>query len=182
MNDVKVQSLISGTVHLLDISLDVPQGMVTTIPAEKAARSKDLWRLIAQKQLVRLNPGPGAPQPPQPPPMTEAERLREENQLLAEQNRLLKLSFEQQGGKLDSILAHLESGRHIVQVAVPATVGATTAKSRSDLVEIETPSYIPNEIKPQGVESHVEVQAATSEGSGVAGAGEALRKLRQRSK
>jgi hypothetical protein len=152
--------------------------MITTIPAEKAARSKDLWRLLAQKQLVRLNAGPGAQPPPAPPPMTEADRLREELALLHDQNRLLKLSFEQQGGKLDSILAHLESGRHLAPtlVAVPT---APTAKASNGLVEIETPSYIPAEIKPQGVESHVEVKSEVSEGSGVTGAGEALRKIRQ---
>ena len=93
-----------GTVHLLDISMDVPQGVTVTIPAAKATRSKDLWRLIAQKQLMRLNPGPGAPEPPPAPPMTEADKLREDNAMLHEQNRLLKLTFEQPGGKLDAIL------------------------------------------------------------------------------
>lgn len=168
-----------GTVHLLDISMDVPQGVTVTIPAAKATRSKDLWRLIAQKQLMRLNPGPGAPEPPPAPPMTEADKLREDNAMLHEQNRLLKLTFEQQGGKLDAILGLLASGA-IQAASAQAAVGtAVVSKVSSDLVEIETPQYIPAEIKPKGVESHVEMTAAVSEGSGVEGAGAALRKLRQ---
>jgi hypothetical protein len=172
-----------GTVHLLDISMDVPQGVTVTIPSHKATRSKDLWRLIAQKQLMRLNQGPGAPEPPPAPPMTEADKLREDNAMLHEQNRLLKLTFEQQGGKLDAILGLLASGA-IQAASAQAAVGtaastATVTPVSNGLVEIETPQYIPAEIKPKGVESHVEMQAAVSEGSGVEGAGAALRKLRQ---
>lgn len=175
MNDVRVVSLIGSTVHLLDISFDVPQGQTVTVPADKAARSKDLWRLIAQKQLFRLNPGPGAPEPPPPPPMSDADRLREENRLLLDQNRLLRQAIDNQGGKLDAILARLESQSVVV---APQQAGVPV-KATSDLVEIETPTYIPTEIKLKDVTGRVEVKAEMTEGSGVEGAGAALRKLRR---
>lgn len=185
MNDVRVVSLSMTSVLIADIAMDVPSGVTLTIPAEKAAKSKDLWRLLGQKQLFRLNPGPFQDFPaPTPPSNAEAERLREENRLLAEenrlqaeQNRLLRTMIESQGGKLDKLLGFLEQGGRIATTAS----GSPQAEARptSDVVDEGVPTYIPSQIKPEGVESHVEVQSETSEGSGVSGAQEALRKLRK---
>jgi len=174
--DVHVYGLSMTTIHIADIGMDVVGGTTVVIPAAKASRSKDLWRLIAQKQLFRLGSGPipdgRAPLQPTAPPADA--RVLEENRHLAEQNRLLRQAIEAQGGKLDAILGMLASG------GVPALrPPEAAAKPATDLVEIETPTYIPSEIKPQNVESHVEVQSATTEGTGVADAGAALRKLRR---
>lgn len=174
--DVHVYGLGMTTVHIADIAMDVPGGTTVIVPAAKASRSKDLWRLIAQKMIFRLGSGP-FPGPAPAPPSHEAERLREENLHLLEQNRLLRLAIDTQGGKLDTILGMLASGA--ATPGAPAPRPEAPGKARSDVVEIETPTYIPSEIKPQNVESHVEVKSETSEGSGVAGAGAALRKLRQ---
>ena len=191
MNDVRVIGLIWGTsVVIQDIGESVPHGVTVTIPAAKAAKSKDLWRLLSQKQLFRLNPGPfqeyppGFPVPPLPD-NTELDRLREEKRQLEEQNRLLKQTIDQQGGKLDTILGFLENARLAPSpvVVAPQTVsGAPQAPVARDngVVDAGVPTYIPSQIKPQGVESHVEVQKETAEGNSTARAGAALRKLRQK--
>jgi hypothetical protein len=192
MNDVRVVSLIMHPIFIEDISISVPQGATVNIPAARASKSKDLWRLINQKQLFRLNQGPGADHPhapPLPPPPAlsnaENERLREEKRVLEEQNQLLRQTLLAQGGKLDTILGLLESGRLVAAVPVPqAAPSAPTKVNGVDygVVDAGVPTFIPSEIKPRNVESHItEVKAVTSEGSGVAGAGEALRKLRRKS-
>jgi hypothetical protein len=184
MNDVRILGLNMHTVLIEDISMDVPHGVTIIIPADKAAKSKDLWRLISQKMLFRLNPGgPLADYPPATPPQPnqEAERLREENRLLAEQNQMLKQVLDKQGGKLDMILGALETARFAGPSSGPGATVATT-KADNGVVDAGVPTYIPSEIKPKNVESHVEVQSETSEGSNIAGAGEALRRLRRGSR
>ena len=89
------QGLIPLKLHAFD------QGVNVTIPAAKAAKSKDLWRLIAQKQLMRLNPGPGSAEPPPAPPMTEADKLREDNP---------GSDITVNNGPCDSVEATVESG------------------------------------------------------------------------
>jgi hypothetical protein len=183
MNDVRVIGLIWNTnVVIADIGESVPHGVTVTIPAKKAERSKDLWRLLSQKQLFRLNPGgplpdlpPGTVAPP-PPDDKEAERLREQVRQLDEQNRLLKQTLASQGGKLDTILGFLEKG--LVPVAAGGTAPVAAVRD-TGVVDAGVPKYIPSEIKPQNVESHVEVQKETSEGNGVSGAGAALRALKK---
>lgn len=186
MNDVRIIGLQMTTVLIEDIAMDVPHGVTVVIPAEKAARSKDLWRLLSQKQLFRLNAGPFADYPnPNPAlPNAEVERLQEEKRLLEEQNRLLRLQLDRQGGKLDAILAALETQRlapQIVHVVAPNGT-ASPSGAPSEVVDAGVPTFIPSQIKPENVESHVEVQSETSEGSGIAGAGEALRRLRKGSR
>jgi len=183
MNDVRVICLNMHTVLIEDISVDVPHGVTVDIPASKAQKSKDLWRLLSQKQLFRLNAGPFADFPPAqapPPSSAETERLREENRLLVEQNQLLRSAIDHQGGKLDAILSLLENPRlvAVTPTGVPVTANGQPARA-TEVVDEGVPTYIPSEIKPKNVESHVEVKSETSEGPGIAGAGEALRKLRQ---
>jgi hypothetical protein len=186
MNDVRVLGLNFHGVYIEDISVSVPHQVTVAISGSKAAVSKDLWRLIGQKQLFRLDPGAHRDFPHVPPAPSEGDRLREETRALAEQNRLLQQTIDQQGSrldqqgrKLDAILGLLESGRLVA--AAPGTassVGTTTPKA--EIVDNGVPTYIPSNIKPQNVESHVEVKSETSEGSGVTGAGEALRRLRNK--
>lgn len=187
MNDVRVVSLIMHPILIEDISISVPQGATVNIPASKASKSKDLWRLINQKQLFRLNQGPGADPPvaptvPSPSFDAENDKLREEKRHLEEQNQLLRQALANQGGKLDTILGLLESGR---LAQAPAQAVPITAKANGvdyGVVDAGVPTFIPSEIKPRNVESHItEVKAETSEGSGIEGAGAALRKLRRKS-
>jgi hypothetical protein len=176
MSDVRVLGLKMQTVLIEDIAMDVPHRATVTIPALKAAKSKDLWRLIAQGMLFQLDPRdvPRQATPP-PAPDGEVDRLREENRHLVEQNRMLRSALDTHGGKLDAILGMLACG----QVAPGSPAAAPSGKPASDVVEIEVPTYIPSEIKPKDVEAHVDVKSETSEGSGVAGAGAALRKFRK---
>jgi hypothetical protein len=171
MSDVRVHGLVMGSVLIEDISVDVPQGVTVVIPAEKSAKSKDLWRLVAQKRLFRL--GPQMHSYPTVATVTpnEADHLREENRLLLEQNALLRQAISAQGGKLDAILGLLESGKFAPSNGVQA--------KPTDLVNGDAPTYIPTEIKPTVADKHIEVKSETSAGSGVAGAGAALRKLRK---
>jgi hypothetical protein len=181
MNDVRVICLNMNTVLIEDIAVDCPHGVTVSIPAAKASKSKDLWRLLSQKQLFRLNPGPFAdyPTPAPPPSSAEADRLREENRLLAEQNQLLRTALDNQGGKLDTILTLLENPR--LAAVFPTANGSAPlpATKATEVVDAGVPTYIPSEIKPKNVESHVEVKSETSEGTAITGAGEALRKLRK---
>jgi hypothetical protein len=178
MSDVRVVGLNMHTVLIADIGIDVPNRATVVIPSAKASKSKDLWRLINQKQLFRLGSGPmtTAPAPP-PAPSPAEEQLREENRLLAEQNAILRQNLTNQGSKLDTILGLLESGA----VGVPQQLtAARPPQVNHGVVDHGVPTFIPSEIKPRDVETHIEVQAETSEGSGVADAMAALRKLRRK--
>lgn len=188
MNDVRVVSLIMHPILIEDISISVPQGATVNIPASRASKSKDLWRLINQKQLFRLNQGPGADPPvaptvPSPSFDAENDKLREEKRLLEEQNQLLRQALANQGGKLDTILGLLESGRLMATTtqATPAPTAKANGVVDYGVVDAGVPTFIPSEIKPRNIESHItEVKAETSEGSGIEGAGAALRKLRRK--
>jgi hypothetical protein len=194
MSDVRVIGLNMHTVLIEDIGIDVPHRVTVAVPGDKAARSKDLWRLIAQKQLFRLDPGfrhvpPVVAPPPIPGVDSETARLREENRLLAERNDLLHAEqdrirsvlagrLENQDGKLDAILGMLATVKATGGTVQAGSAPAATAKV-SDVVDIEVPTFIPSEIKPKNVEAHIEIQSEKSEGSGVADAGAALRRLRK---
>lgn len=180
MNDVRVHGVLMTSVLIEDIAMDVPHGITVTIPADKAAKSKDLWRLLSQRQLFRLNAGPfqDFPTPTPPPgPSPETEQLREQVRLLSERNRVLENTLGSQGGKLDAILGLLEN----VSFGAAAQPDRPAARP-SEVVDAGVPTFIPSQIKPENVESHVEVQSETSEGSAIAGAGEALRRLRKGSR
>jgi hypothetical protein len=180
MNDVRVHGVGMTTVLIEDIAMDVPSGSTVVIPAVKAAKSKDLWRLLSQRQLFRLNAGPfqdfPSPTPP-PPPNGEAEMLREQVRLLSERNHVLENALGSQGGKLDAILGLLGNVSFGAVASQPQGRAAT-----SEVVDTAVPTFIPSQIKPDNVESHVEIQSETSEGSSIAGAGEALRRLRKGSR
>jgi len=120
---------------------------------------------------------------------SETARLREENRLLAERNDLLHAEqdrirsvlagrLENQDGKLDAILGMLATVKATGGTVQAGSAPAATAKV-SDVVDIEVPTFIPSEIKPKNVEAHIEIQSEKSEGSGVADAGAALRRLRK---
>lgn len=183
--DVKVIGLVAGTHLLEDIQMDVPFQTTVVIPAEKACRSKDLWRAISAKQIFQLHSGSnlGAPSSPVSEWKDKCEQLEKENgelrQKLSAQDAMLAKQLEElnnlrqeQQGKLDMILQMLAKG-------VP--VGTAPASGFSHIVVSEgVPTFIPSTITPENVETRIEANQTEAENPGLSGAAKTLRQLRQR--
>lgn len=195
--DVQVLGLVMGGHHLEDIGITVPQGQAVTIPADKAVVSRDLHRAISQRLVFPLHPGPGAlpvvfakddgERQRQVEILTqEVSRLREENLRLKQEVAQLKqevfLPKDTSDPRLDEILNLVKSITSLPNTVlkgapVPVEVPRVTLPG---VVEVETPQFIPSQIRPDGVETHIEPTREVSDGAGVGGAVSALRKLRQR--
>ena len=195
VGDVTVVGLDTSTVVLLDIGMDVPHRVVTTIPADRATVSKDLWRAISQRRLFQLHAGPAtqvAVRPVAPPATSDGWQARcraleaENVQLRARVTELeaalsrpveaLAPVVADSTGKLDEILALLRSGKTVVAAGHAPVAQAP----RTGVVEVDVPAFIPTEIKPKDFEGRLtEVEAATSEASNLGSAASALRKLRR---
>jgi hypothetical protein len=185
--DVRVVGLVTGTHLIEDIGRDVPYGVMVTIPADLALRSKDLWRGVEAKCLHRI-PAVLATAVDQ-----EKIRLRQyitelESHLaqLTQENVALKAQLEKSSAivppsydaKLDSILAAIQN----VAVVAPGSVGTTvTTKAPTEIVDGSAPTFLPSEIKPKDVNARIDVQGEKSESSGLSEAAERLRKLRKKS-
>ncbi len=178
--DVTVIGLKPGTCPLEDIAMDVPHSLCVTIPAEKAARSKDLWRCISQRLLFKLN-GSGLEFKNAPSQVSrEVEELREQVRILGAENRALREALvraeQAQQTKLDAILAMLQQGG--TPAIAPASVQAARAVPAA-VVELDAPPYIPSKIHPDDAEAHVQLDRGSSEGDVTANAN-LLRSVRQR--
>lgn len=182
IGDVTVYGLMAGTCLLEDIAMDVPHGTTVTIPGAKAHISKDLWRAISQKLLFQLHSGPGAGLPvgarlPEvetaSQDMTKA--LKEEN---AHLRAVLAASELASQTKLDDILTLLRAGGLPVAPAGHQESVAARAAS-SGVVSGEVPTFIPSQIKPEGVEVQITTKPEESAGAGVSTATSTLRKLRR---
>lgn len=178
-----------------DIQVDVPQGVQVTIPAEKAHKSKDLWRAINQKQLFLFRSGPHTPM--LAPVSTAVEReLREKNQRLEAENQELRVQLHQQQTeaqksmqdtqklmasqqeRMDSLLKMLTSGAVFSQGPAPRVVGVVD----DTVIDGSAPAYIPESITPKTAESRIETKTEQSGSTGVSGAAGRLREMRQRPK
>ncbi len=183
--DVRVMGLVMGTHMIEDIRMDVPHGMIVSIPAEQAAISRDLWRAISQKCLFQL-PSTPAPSPSAPPPRLAAdvERIRvleERVQLLERENTQLREALQTsqvQQGKLDRILTLLQSGGIAVVDRMEIAPNAPRP-ALAPTVNGEAPQFIPAEIRPKEVSVHIEDAKGETVTSGVSDAAEQLRKLRK---
>lgn len=194
VGDVTVVGLDPSTTVLYDIGMDVPARKVVTIPAEKAASSKDLWRAINQRRLFQLHAGPvnSTPVRPAPLPSTGYQALQDKCRNLETENARLReavsalqerLNNQPQpvgvvmDARLDQILDLLRSG---VVTASPSDAPARpTRKAAPQVVEVEAPTFIPNEIKPKNVEGRItEVRSETSDNTALDSAASALRKFR----
>lgn len=192
--DVKVYGMVVGTHLLEDIQMDVPFQCTVVIPAEKANRSKDLWRAISQKLLLQLNSGMNLGGPPAPLPIAdptlkdriatlekEKVQLEKENrelrsQLEANQARLnARPETEDQSAKLDKILGLLASG-------IPMGTQPGLLPKVSDVVADDVPTFIPSSITPENVEARIEAASTEAESPGVSGAAKTLRELRQKNR
>lgn len=77
--------------------------------------------------------------------------------------------------KLDQMLSLLKDRPTVVHTVVQGTQGA-----KAFLPEDDAPTFIPSQIKPEGVDaSRIEVQEHTGESGGVSQASDALKKLRK---
>lgn len=190
--DIKVFGLVMGTHIIEDLGMDVPYNVTVTIPADKAARSKDLNRAISQKCVVVLPSAappiaPTAPSfAPQPAPQVSfdpvlQERIRaleSENQGLRD---ALQAALQQQAkteSKLDDILAAIKAGGGVVQTVYVGANGQAV-KPPGEVADGEAPAFIPAEIRPREAEARIEVQKDEATGASISDARERLRKLRQ---
>jgi hypothetical protein len=181
VGDVQVFGLMAGTCYLEDIAMDVPHGTTVTIPGVKAHVSKDLWRYISQKCLFHIQPGPGASMPMEARPPVAAP-VPQEQQALREENAHLRavLAANELASqvKLDAILALLRAGGSLPAVAGHQEPVAARAVS-TGVVSGDVPTFIPSQIKPEGVEVQLTTKPEESEGAGVHAASSTLRKLRR---
>lgn len=186
--DVRVLGLVMGTHVIEDIGMDVPHGMIVAIPGEKALLSKDLYRAISSKCIAQL-PSAGPPPPPLPQRTVTDELLIARIQSLEERNRTLEVENGRlqaalqvalsQQGKLDDILAAIQSGAIVQQVVVANGTTAAAQAARPEIADGTAPQFIPSEIKPKDAETRIEVQKDEAAGSSITDARERLRRMRQ---
>ncbi len=187
IGDITVLGLHPTVCILADIGMDVSHGSTVVIPAEKAARSRDLWRCISQKYLFQIKAGVSIPNTLPNPLQAENTELRERVRYLEEENRILrearKATESNQHGKLDAILALLQRSPERMPLDIregaPSPVSAP-AKTEVEVVEIEPPPFIPSKIRSEEpLEGRVRTERENSEGT-VTEATNRLRELRQR--
>jgi len=183
-DEIWVMGLVTGTHYLEDIRMTVPDGVITRIPGDTALRSKDLWRAIAQKfvRQVKTVPAPAkvvsTPEPiivpvVVPPVPDKHQELEAKTQALEAENKglrdILKVAQDQQQ-KLDAILAAIQGG-------LVARVSTGAEQPAYGAVDMSAPQFIPSEIKPKDVDSHIEEKTGEQK-AGVSGAADILRKLK----
>jgi vacuolar-type H+-ATPase subunit H len=198
VSDVTVFGLVAGIHFITDLGVGVPHGHTVTIPADKANKSKDLWRAIGQKYICLIQSGPyvqrnviippGSTEPvaaaPDPSLAARQQALEEENKRLREaleKQRQDALAAEQRATvKLDTILELLRtqgpSTTTIVQVQ-----GNGGPLVRAAVPEDNTPTFIPATIRPENTESRIEAKKTESD-STLSGASDKLRELRRKAK
>lgn len=179
---IAVFGLISPTVLLEDIQMDVPFETTVVIPSEQAMRSKDLWRAISSKQVYQLSKSPNAvPYPTQEQELrTRIRELEQENEdlrsrLLAKHAECDKYSVQQT--MLETILQKLT-----VPHTLPLTVAATQAAPVTvdmGAVAGDVPMFIPSNITPEVVETRIETTKSETE-TPVSDAQSKLREMRRK--
>jgi hypothetical protein len=205
MSDVVVTHVRTGTWLIEDIGVDVPNGVIITIPADRALHSKDLWRAIAQRVLFRFHPGSihkGAPLPtaqeslPKLPETTSYNAPEVLVRALNEHGEFLREALDMRDISIHSVLMAQQKAIEGVQgtlqeikaLLLERPVATTVVLRHGDrppgqqqaAVVTETPMFIPSVIKPTDVQdASISVQTDAQEGSSVAGAASALRKLKQ---
>jgi hypothetical protein len=184
--DVRVFGLVAGTHVLEDIGMDVPHGREVTIPAEKAARSKDLYRAVNQKRIFLL-PAPPVSQHVAPVTHIRDDVLQERNQFLEARNKQLEEENAQlrealrkamsQEERLDFIYKALQQGLPVL------TTSAASAEVRTfpamEIADGTVPQFIPAEIAPKDVQAHIAATRAEGDASGLSEAAARLKKMRQ---
>lgn len=200
MTDIVVTFTRTGTYMIEDIDVAVPHGHIISIPAEKALPSKDLWRAISQRILFQFHPGSihkgvttpttldPLPKPPEPTvykaPEALVTALHEHGEILREAMELRDASLYAvilaQQDVLDELRKSVEEMKVLLRERPVGVMSRAMSIEMSTGVSGEAPIFIPSTIKPKDVDdAHVNVQTDSQEGTGVAGAASALRKIRQ---
>lgn len=178
--DVTVVGTVMGSHVIEDIGYTVPQGIVVTIPADIALRSKDLWRALSQNQLLRLHNGPinlpprqAPPPPPIEVPITpQTEQLLEAIKRERAENQDLRRALADQTGVLKQILGAIQQG------TLPQRAAAATKAAHKDASESDAPTFIPSEITPKDAWSRIAPQSDEQQADNVTDAASKLRTLR----
>jgi len=176
--------------HLIeDIGVLVPQGVVVSISADQAYRSRDLWRAISQNLVFRLKSGPAPASMGTPQPLPD---VTKDTSLLVEQNRLLMASLEEQRTQNAALLSAVDQQRRVLEMlaekvstqkvevqythAPGNAIAPTTPKVEGTIVSgPEVPMFIPSSIKAENSKTRI----ATNRDESEADLEEARNKLRQ---
>jgi regulator of replication initiation timing len=195
MMDITVFGLVAGSYLIEDIGMDVPCGAHVTIPADKALRSKDLWRGINQRLIFQVSARPNAI-----PQITEsvgsslqdrASRLAAENEEL--RARLLEQQAEVQRQQIETQRALTTQSEQMTQIvemlraglvvgAAPLVKATAERPAAEDYVSGDAPTFIPGTITPENAEARIDTKEESSENASVTGAAGKLRALRQKPK
>jgi hypothetical protein len=181
--DVRVFGLVTPTHVLEDICMDVPHGREVVIPADKANRSRDLYRAISQKCVFKL---PDLPPPAHVAPVTylrddvlqeRNHHLETRNKHLEEENAQLREALKEalsQRTQLDAILAAV----HNVKIPTVMVAGQAAAP-RTDVADGTAPQFIPEEIAPKDAAVRIDRVAQEADSAGISDAAAKLRKMRK---
>lgn len=187
---IRVVGIVDGKTQVIeDIQVAVPYRVPVEIPMEKAHISKDLWRMLGQRLIFKLDGGPidrlmvveEAPQKLSPSPTPVAVSVVAEDSVkkrlsqVERENESLKSSLVEQGRMLEAILQAVKSPVVVQQVvSTPTSVAPPT-----EVVDEGVPMFIPSQIKPEIGDSKIEVQKSATGSTAVSEASEKLKKLRQ---
>ena len=193
IGDVQVVGLVPETVQLADIGMDVPHGVSVWIPGAKAQESRDLWRAISQRRVIKVGhtgPTPLPTAPPQIPKPSEdvvklharIATLEAEKATLEAEKATLEVALETEkakaAAKLDEILALLKAAPSSGPVTTSGKVSPTVTRNPV-VVDVAAPMFIPTQIKGDATDARVTVAEGDVEGGGISDAREALRRLRK---
>jgi len=191
---ISVVGLAAGEHYLPDIQIVVPHRVQVYIPAEKALRSKDLYRALAQGTIFKLDGGTGyVQQQASASDLISSAALRQENErlnlelamaqqqitLLKEQ---LKVSTALQG-QMATIMAALgrieATPKGVPQMMLQPQGSPVIADT--GVVGGEVPMFLPDMTMPNTADVQLNIQQTVSEDS-VTGAASTLRALRSKIK
>lgn len=179
--DVVVLGMAMGIHMIEDISMGVPQGMVVTIPADLALRSRDLWRAISLKQVFRLHAG--SHQAPLVVPPAQADPMPQ----LIEENRQLEAALLSQQAQNTAILEQLKAQADAIKALTTSLANAPRtvvvqqggAPGAQAAVGEDAPTFIPSNIKPEAAEVRIETRREETTEADISTSRDRLRRLRQ---
>lgn len=178
--DITVLGLHPTTCVLADIGMDVPHGTTAVIPADKAARSHDLWRSISQRYLFQIKSGAAISNAAPNPLRTENEELRGRVRYLEEENQALRKALQllegSQQTKLDAILGLLQGASKSVLPYSPGGYPPEPPEGVAAVVEVSPPPFIPSKIRS---DESLQARVQTEKGSSDASVTEATTRLRE---
>jgi hypothetical protein len=177
-----VVGLSTGDVFIEDIQVVVPHKVAVYIPADKALRSKDLYRVLGQQRVFKLDGGTGVSFDSGQPDDRDARilELEQENSNLRAQLEIVKTSSMQQIlGKIQELQAGIGRLETLTVDNPPSLVRVPTVLAHGP-VGGDAPTFLPSEIKPKDAEAQIRIDKQVSEGSSLDEAGSKLKELRRK--